>query len=65
MLKRGDLMYYVRDDTAPVKLLSEPYDWGGQMVVTAKKMAKKECEQKIGMYAVSALRRLEDDDDYA
>lgn len=23
------------------------------------------CEQKIGMYAVSALRRLEDDDDHA
>lgn len=29
-MKRGDLMYYVRDDTAPVKLLSEPYEWGGR-----------------------------------
>ena len=64
-LRRGDLMYYIRDDTAPVKLLSEPYEWGGQMVVTAKKMAKKKCEQKIGMYAVSALRRSGDVNDHA
>ena len=64
-MKRGDLMYYVRDDTVPVKLLSEPYNWGGQMVVTAKKMARKKCEQKIGMYAVTALRRMRDGDDHA
>lgn len=54
-MKRGDIMAYHKEPGIPLKLLSSPYAWNGQMVVTAKKMAKAKKDQTTGMYVVSGL----------
>lgn len=38
MIHRGDVVIYRDEADKPLKVISDPYEYGGQSVVTAKRM---------------------------
>ena len=54
-ISRGDIVAYWREPGVPLTVISDPYEFDGKQVVTARKVAKKKSERQHGMYCVNAL----------
>lgn len=50
-IKRGDIVSYWREPGVPLKVISEPYIFNGQEIVTARKIAKKKTKGSRGCIA--------------
>lgn len=55
IVKRGDIVAWRSEPWQKLKVISDPYPYGGGDVVTAKKMAKRKADQSVGLYRVDAL----------
>lgn len=54
-IKRGDIVEYLKQPGIPLKVMSEPYMFNGQLIVTARKVSKKKSERQQGLYCINAL----------
>lgn len=55
MIHRGSIVTYWKEPEKPLKVLSDPYDYGGKQCVTARPTTGKKNERKQAIYACSAL----------
>lgn len=55
-LTRGDYASYVREPARKLLIISEPYKYGGYMVVTARSCERSKKARQFGLYALEALR---------
>lgn len=60
VIHRGSIVTYWREPEKPLKVLSDPYDYGGKQCVTAKPMTGKKNERKQAIYALSGLREYDE-----
>jgi len=54
-VKRGATIAWHKEPWKPLVCMSDPYNFNGQMVVTARTCEKSKNARTCGMYAVSAL----------
>lgn len=54
-VKRGDVAAYCRAPARKLLVISDPYEYGGQMVVTARTCERSKAKRQFGLYAVDAL----------
>lgn len=47
---------YIREQARKLLIISEPYDYGGKQVVTARTCEKSKKARQFGLYALDALR---------
>ena len=54
-VKRGVVAAYCREPARKLLVISDPYDYGGQMVVTARTCERNKSKRQFGLYAIDAL----------
>lgn len=54
-VKRGDVAAYCREPARKLLVISDPYEYGGQMVVTARTCERSKSKRQFGLYAIGAL----------
>lgn len=54
-ISRNAIVAYKNEPGVPLKVISDPFEFNGQTVVTARKVAKKKSERHHGLYCVNAL----------
>lgn len=54
-MRRGDCVAYIHSKKTKLLVISDPYDYGGAMVVTARTCHKSKSRRETGIYAVRAL----------
>lgn len=55
-MTRGDYAAYVREPARKLLIISEPYEYGTQTVVTARSCERSKKARQYGLYALEALR---------
>lgn len=55
-MKRGDMVVYTKRSNIPLKIISDPFDYGGVMVVNARTCEKNKNNRTFGLYAVNVLK---------
>lgn len=53
--KRGDYAAYLHAPETKLLIISDPYDYGGRQVVTARTCEKSKAKRQFGLYAVHSL----------
>ena len=54
-VKRGDVVAYCKEPGRPLKVISDPYRYGTQTVVTARTCERNKNKRQFGLYALDAL----------
>lgn len=54
-VKRGDVCAYCHEPARPLKVISDPYDYNGTKVVTARTCERNKNKRQFGLYALDAL----------
>ena len=54
-VKRGDVAAYCKEPARPLKVISDPYEYGGRMVVTARTCERDKNKRQFGIYAIDAI----------
>ena len=55
-MRRGDYAAYTREPSRKLLIISEPYEYGEKMVVTARSCERSKKARQFGLYALDALR---------
>lgn len=59
-IRRGMTMAYRQTPNTPLRIISDPYEYNGMTVVTARTCEKSAKSRTVGMYSVDALVQYEE-----